>query len=99
MDVPLPRHRQCRRHGRILVQRATRSAVACGQPRQWRHVDLSDINLRDAGTAVGHRQQRIERDTGIVELIAKALGAEPHALLQDADIMVVGENDHARRRR
>ena len=39
--------------------------------------------------------QRVEQDSWIVELIAEALHAEPHALLQDRHVMVVGKDDDA----
>ena len=41
------------------------------------------------------RQDSLEDDRRIVELEAVALGTEPHALLQNADVMVVGKHRDA----
>ena len=44
---------------------------------------------------MGDRDQRIEQDCRVVELVAEALHAKAHALLEDGDVVVIGKDDDA----
>ena len=46
--------------------------------------------------AMGDRDQGVEKDRWVVELIAEPLDAKAHALLEDSDVVIIGKDHEAR---